>query len=103
MPSTVTTIKPNAQGTYDNWSSGGAYSKVTAVSDEDTATANLCQPDNETYHFEDIATPGGSLVDYVKVIGYFAADWDASWQLLLRLNGIDANSGPALGFGGAGG
>jgi hypothetical protein len=93
-------LRPNAQGTYDTWASGGT--KWQLVSDQSDGSGVAGSPSNETYGLEDIASPGSSIVTQVKVYGrYNGQDTDGSYKFLLRLNGVDAESS-LLGFGGSG-
>lgn len=93
-------IRPTAQGFYDTWASGGT--KWQLVSDLNDVSGVAGSPTNETYALGDVASPGGSLVTEVKVFGrYNGQDVDGSYKFLLRLNGVDSESG-VLGFGGTG-
>lgn len=104
MAATTVTLRPNAQGTYNNFTAGGGWTKVTAVSDQVDGTYNvpLLGTDPETYLLADVSSPSGSLVSSVIVHLRANAAVDGSYSFRLRLNGTDKDSAAPLNFTGGG-
>ena len=91
MPATVT-LRPNIQGTFNDFALGAGSTKVVAVSDELDTTYNVpnAPADYDTYGIEDIPSPGGSLVSSVVVyarIEQVGAGF-TNWTPRLYLNGV---------------